>query len=136
MDQSRDLMKNLSAAAHLIHGSSEGRFRIRYCTGFLTQEEIESVGFEYGDLAEMLQKYSIDDLKEGYNTTKDGTEEFYYISNPSLGLWACRSRFERSNQRKQSVELSGGKVKSLEKSQDAQCFDVGIGGGPFAVPKM
>ena len=27
------LAGNLSAAAHLIHGSSEGRFRIRYCPG-------------------------------------------------------------------------------------------------------
>ncbi len=43
-------MNNLSAAAHLIHGSSEGRFSITYCPGYLTKKEIESVNFRYADL--------------------------------------------------------------------------------------
>jgi nickel-dependent lactate racemase len=87
-----ELAGNLSAAAHLIHGSSEGRFRIRYCPGHLTREEIESVHFEYGDLAEYTKMYNPDVLKDGWNTV-DG-EEIFYISNPGLGLWAYKGRFE------------------------------------------
>nr|CCA22411.1 conserved hypothetical protein [Albugo laibachii Nc14] len=109
LDQSRHLIENLSAAAHLIHGSSEGRFRIRYCPGVLTRKELKSVGFEYGDLTDMLQMYSIDGLNEGFNTTRDGSENLYYISNPSLGLWACRSRFDMSNQSDEILESSDGK---------------------------
>src|SRR5271155_177642 len=86
------LAGNLSAAAHLIHGSSEGRFTIRYCPGHLTREEIEGVHFEYGDLAEMTSKYNPAALADGWNTV-DGVEIFY-ISNPGLGLWAYRRRFE------------------------------------------
>ncbi len=85
------LASNLSAAAHLIHGSSEGRFRIRYCPGGLTREEIESVHFEYGDLKEYEKKYDPAKLKDGWNTV-DG-EEIFFISNPGLGLWAYRGRF-------------------------------------------
>ncbi len=86
------LAGNLSAAAHLIHGSSEGRFTIRYCPGHLTREEIESVHFQYGDLAEYTQRYNPDVLKDGWNIV-DG-EEIFYISNPGLGLWAYRGRFK------------------------------------------
>jgi len=86
-----DLAGNLSAAAHLIHGSSEGRFSIRYCPGHLTQQEIESVHFEYGDLQQYMAKYDPDKLKDGWNMV-DG-EEIFYISNPGLGLWAYKGRF-------------------------------------------
>ena len=86
------LAANLSAAAHLIHGSSEGRFTIRYCPGHLTREEIESVHFEYGDLAEYSAKYDPEKLKDGWNVV-DG-EEIFYISNPGLGLWAYEGRFK------------------------------------------
>ena len=86
------LAGNLSAAAHLIHGSSEGRFSIRYCPGHLTREEIESVHYEYGDLAEAMKKYNPETLKDGWNTV-DG-EEIFYISNPGLGLWAYEGRFK------------------------------------------
>jgi len=85
------LAANLSAAAHLIHGSSEGRFRIRYCPGGLTRAEIEGAHFEYGDLAEYIRKYDPANLKDGWNVV-DG-EEIFYISNPGLGLWAYRGRF-------------------------------------------
>lgn len=87
-----ELAGNLSAAAHLIHGSSEGRFTIRYCPGHLTRQEIESVHFEYGDLDEYSRKYDPEKLHDGWNTV-DG-EEIFYISNPGLGLWAYRGRFE------------------------------------------
>ena len=85
------LAANLSAAAHLIHGSSEGRFTIRYCPGGLTREEIESVHYQYGDLKEYEKKYDPTKLKDGWNTV-DG-EEIFYISNPGLGLWAYKGRF-------------------------------------------
>jgi len=86
-----DLASNLSAAAHLIHGSSEGRFEIRYCPGHLTRQEIESVHFEYGDLKQYMAKYDPDKLKDGWNMV-DG-EEIFFISNPGLGLWAYKGRF-------------------------------------------
>ena len=87
-----DLKNSLGAAAHLIHGSSEGRFRITYCPGpGVTREEIESVGYLYGDLDAMLKKYDPASLKEGFNTVNG--EEIYYISNPALGLWALRKNF-------------------------------------------
>lgn len=92
--ENEDLRTNLSAAAHLIHGSSEGRFTIRYCPGpGVSREEIESVNFSYGDLTEMTNRYNPDQLTDGYNTLPDG-EEIFYISNPALGLWAWREKFK------------------------------------------
>jgi hypothetical protein len=91
LNENEELGKNLSAAAHLIHGSSEGRFSITYCPGYLSQQEIESVNFNYSDLAEMLKRYNPQKLKDGYNKMADG-EEIYYISNPAVGLWASRER--------------------------------------------
>ncbi len=95
--ENQDLRENLSAAAHLIHGSSEGRFTVTYCPGKgsenLTREEIESVGFQWGDYDEVVSRYDLSKLKEGFNKLPDG-EEIYYISSPALGLWAHRDRFE------------------------------------------
>ena len=90
--ENEELKNNLSAAAHLIHGSSEGRFKITYCPGYLTKSEIESVSFEYADLNAMMAKYDPRKLKDGCNTV-DG-EDIYYISNPGVGLWAWRQRFK------------------------------------------
>jgi nickel-dependent lactate racemase len=89
--ENEDLAGNLSAAGHLIHGSSEERFNITYCPGGLTREEIEGVGFQYGDLAEMTARYNPETLKDGPNIV-DG-EEVFYISNPALGLWGLKSQF-------------------------------------------
>jgi nickel-dependent lactate racemase len=91
-EENEDLKDNLSAAAHLIHGSSEGRFKITYCPGNLTQGEIESVNYNYADLTFMEDKYNPQELKDGFNTLDDG-EEIFYISNPALGLWAHKDRF-------------------------------------------
>ncbi len=88
-----DLQGNLSATAHLIHGSSEGRFSITYCPGHLSKEEIESVNYKYADLNDMSSKYNPDELKDGFNTMPDG-EEIFYISNPALGLWTFKDRFK------------------------------------------
>jgi nickel-dependent lactate racemase len=93
--ENADLRGNLSAAAHLIHGSSEGRFSVTYCPGSLSRDEIESVGYHYADLAQMTKRYSPKSLKDGWNVMPDG-ERIYYISNPALGLWAYRGRFASS----------------------------------------
>jgi nickel-dependent lactate racemase len=87
-----DLRQSLGTAAHLIHGSSEGRFNITYCPGGLTQQEIEGVGFGYADLRTMTAKYNPELMTEGFNTMADG-EQVFYISNPALGLWAHKERF-------------------------------------------
>jgi nickel-dependent lactate racemase len=95
LDQVRrepELAANLSAAAHLIHGSSEGRFEITYCPGHLSRADIESVGFRYGELSTLLERYSPQRLQDGWNILPDG-EEIYYVSNPALGLWGTADRF-------------------------------------------
>jgi nickel-dependent lactate racemase len=96
VSENEELRNNLSAAAHLIHGSSEGRFTITYCPGKssenLTKEEIESVGFRWDDIDRVMKTYRVETLKNGVNTLPDGKEVFF-ISNPALGLWAHRDRF-------------------------------------------
>jgi nickel-dependent lactate racemase len=91
VESNPDLANDLSAAAHLIHGSSEGRFKITWCPAFLTREEVEGVGFSYGDLNAMLTRYDPSKLSLGANRVNG--EEIFFISNPGLGLWAHRSRF-------------------------------------------
>jgi nickel-dependent lactate racemase len=85
-----DLAKELSAAAHLIHASSEGRFKITWCPGHLTRDEVEGVGYAYGDLKTMLTRYDPHKLCNGYNQVNG--ENIFFIANPALGLWAHRSR--------------------------------------------
>ncbi len=109
-----ELRNNLSAAAHLIHGSSEGRFRITYCPGpHVSQEAIRSVGFAAGDLDAILKRYNPDQLRDGPNHLSDG-EEFFYISNPALGLWALKSQFEAMAQ-PGGVGFQAGKVRGASK---------------------
>jgi nickel-dependent lactate racemase len=91
VEDNADLANDLSAAAHLIHGSSEGRFTITWCPGHLTKEEVEGVGFNYGDLNAMLARYDPHKLSLGINQVEG--EEIFYVSNPALGLWAHSSRF-------------------------------------------
>jgi nickel-dependent lactate racemase len=90
VDTNADLANDLGAAAHLIHGSSEGRFTIRWCPGQLSKEEIESVGFEFGDLKTVLSRYDPQTLRYGNNRV--GGEEIFFIPNPGLGLWAYRGK--------------------------------------------
>ncbi|MCC7498151.1 MAG: DUF2088 domain-containing protein [Bryobacterales bacterium] len=91
VDREPEMAGNLSAAAHLIHGSSEGRFHITYCPGAMTREEMESVNFQYADLREMMARYDPAKLADGYNDV--GGEEVFFVSNPALGLWSYRGRF-------------------------------------------
>jgi nickel-dependent lactate racemase len=90
-----DLASELGAAAHLIHGSSEGRFRITWCPGRMTRPEIEGAGFGYADLAEMSRRYDPAKLRHGWNRV--GGEEIFFIANPGLGLWASRDRFDSTS---------------------------------------
>ncbi len=90
--ESSDLRENMGTAAHLIHGSSDGRFTITYAVKNITRQEIESVGFESADYDEMARKYDPEKLSYGYNTV-DG-EQIYFIPNPALGLWINREKFE------------------------------------------
>lgn len=88
VEQNEELANNLSAAAHLIHGTSDGRFKITYCPGDkVSQEEINSVGFDYAPYSEMSQIYDHTKLKDGWNDVSG--EEIFYISNPALGLWVA-----------------------------------------------
>ena len=87
VEENEDLKQNLSVAAHLIHGSSDGRFKITYCAGKLTEEEVRGAAFDYAPYEEMAAKYDPKKLIDGFNTV-DG-EEIFFISNPALGLWVC-----------------------------------------------
>src|SRR6266481_3236049 len=89
--RNEDLAADLSAAAHLIHGSSEGRFQITWCPGHLTREEVVDAGFEYAELSQMMQLYDPAKLRQGWNQVAG--EEVYFIENPGLGLWASQDRF-------------------------------------------
>jgi nickel-dependent lactate racemase len=88
-----DLKNNLGAAAHLIHGSPENRFKITYCTRHITKKEIESVNFNYAPLEEVSKVYDSEKLKDGYNIMPNG-EDIFFISNPGLGLWAFKDKFK------------------------------------------
>ena len=95
VEEHDELQKSLGAAAHLVQGSSEGRFTITYCPGpGVSQEEIESVGYEYANYDKMVARYNPDQLKDGWNTMPDG-EKAFYVSNPALGLWALKEHFDQ-----------------------------------------
>lgn len=96
-----ELAADLSAAAHLIHGSSEGRFRITWCPGHLSRAEVEGVGFAFGELNRMLELYQPETMNAGYNRVAG--EDVFFIANPGLGLWAHPSRLGEEN--------SGGNAK-------------------------
>jgi len=90
--ENQDLRDNMGAAAHLIHGSSDGRFTITYAVKDISRSEIEGVGFRSADYDEAVKRYDPEKLEYGYNTLPDG-EEIYFIPNPALGLWIDRERF-------------------------------------------
>ena len=93
--QSSDLRENMGAAAHLIHGSSDGRFTITYAVRKISRDEIASVGFQAASYDELAEKYDPQKLQYGVNKV-DG-EEIFYIPNPALGLWIDRQRFEKES---------------------------------------
>lgn len=75
-------------SAHLIHGSSEGRFNITYATNpeWMADTEIRKAGYGWMPLDHALKLFHPDDKWEGYHTLENG-EEFYFIKSPALGLW-------------------------------------------------
>jgi len=91
VEENDDLAANPSAAAHLIHGSSENRFEVVYAAGKLSDEEIRSVGYTPGNLDSLMQRYDIKTLENGFHTDVDGSE-FYYVQNPALGLWRASAQ--------------------------------------------
>jgi nickel-dependent lactate racemase len=111
VEANADLAGDLSAAAHLIHGSSEGRFTITWCPGQLSREEVEGVGFKYGDLNALLKRYEPARLSPGVSRIEG--EEIFFISNPGLGLWAHRDRLG------QAASLMG-REETMDSAQAAQ----------------
>jgi len=120
LEKNTDMMKNLSAVAHLIHGSTENRFNVKWCAKGLSRKEVEGVGYDYEDYTMMSKKYDVSKLKEGWNTTESG-EKVYFIRNPAVGLWATRSRFttrstgSSSSSSKKRKSLSGGDNSSKQR---------------------
>lgn len=91
VDKEPEMANNLSVAAHLIHGSSEGRFQVTYAVKYLTKDEITGVNFGYLPYEDGAAKYDPHKLEDGYNTVNG--EEIFFISNPALGLWAMEEDF-------------------------------------------
>jgi hypothetical protein len=94
VDENEELRNNLSAAAHLIHGSSDGRFTITYCPGSLSETEIRKANFNFAPLDKMLKIFNPEKLKDGFNTVQG--ENIFYVSNPALGLWSSKERLTNS----------------------------------------
>lgn len=92
VEENKELRENLAAPAHLIHGSSDGRFSVTYASDGITREEVEGVNFKYMSIEEVTEKYDPEELKEGYNTLDKG-ERIYYIENPAIGLWVTADNF-------------------------------------------
>jgi nickel-dependent lactate racemase len=69
------LAANLAVVAHLIHGSTEGRFDVVYCPGpGLSQADVEGVGFGYLPYEEARQRFAREHVSAR-------------IPDPALGLW-------------------------------------------------
>jgi nickel-dependent lactate racemase len=98
----KDMQEAAHGTAHLIYGSSEGRFTITYAPGHLSKEEIEQVGYQYADINEARRRYDPAVMREGWNVMPDG-EEVYYISTPSAGLWSTRAKLNSASRRELAV---------------------------------
>lgn len=92
LSKESDLQKSMGVAAHLIHGSSDGRFSVTYAVQNMSTQEIETVGYHGISYEDEAERYDVQTLKDGWNMMPDG-EEIYFISNPALGLWISKERF-------------------------------------------
>jgi len=90
--ENEELQGNLAVPAHLIHGSSDGRFSVTYASNSITREEVEGVNFNYMTMEEVTEKFDPNELKKGYNTLNNG-KQIYYIENPAIGLWVTADKF-------------------------------------------
>ena len=77
----------------------------------------------------MMQHYNIEKLQDGWNVDSTSGEEFYYISNPALGLWAVPERFEEP-----STTRSGDEGPSTTSLQNQTGVDGSGGVGGWAKP--
>ena len=89
--ENEDLRANASVAAHLIHGSTDGRFSITYAVREVSPAEVEALGFKGARYEDLAKIYDPEKLHYGYNTVNG--EEIYYVPNPSIGLWINRETF-------------------------------------------
>lgn len=130
LKNNEELKENLSAVAHLVHGSSEGRFKVVYATnpsqGGLTKEEVEGVGYGWMDYQEAIKLYDPEALSNGFNTLEGG-EEVYFVQAPALGLWAAKTRFQRDLKAGEGGggEEDGGKEEEEEGKPAAAAAVVG-----------
>lgn len=93
VSKDEELAANLAVAAHLIHGSTEGRFRVTWAGDAIAKEVVEGVNFGYMSLAQAQERYGYRSLSEGRQRTAMG-EDIYYINNPAAGLWVAVEKFE------------------------------------------
>jgi hypothetical protein len=81
------LGEQLGIAAHLIHGSPEGRFSVRYLTRTLHQQltpgEMKQIGFSFGDYESERGQYA--SLVPGPFTWEG--QSAYFIRNPGVRMW-------------------------------------------------
>jgi len=89
--QNSDLRDLAHAAAHLMHGTTEGRFQVTYAPGHLVRQEIEGVHFRFAALDETIARYQPHQLREGWQKPA-GDDPFYFIPTPSAGLWSTRQK--------------------------------------------
>ena len=80
-----ELQNNLSAAAHLIHGSADDRFSVTYAAPLLGKEAIQGVGYQYMDWEDAIKQYDPKTLQPGFNG------DIFFIPNPAVGLWQANS---------------------------------------------
>lgn len=90
--RNKDLQENMGAAAHLIHGSSDGRFQITYAVREISQKEICEVGYQSANYDLMARRYPPEKLQPGFQITPEG-DEIFYVPNPALGLWINKEVF-------------------------------------------
>lgn len=77
-------------AAHIMHSSPDGRFRVVYATNpaLLSPEDVRKAGFEWMDVQEAIARYHPEESDTGYSADADG--EYYFVKAPSAGLWISR----------------------------------------------
>lgn len=93
-DDDPELRASPATTAHLIHGSSEGRFSITYCTdpaaGGLTPEELEAVGYGWRPLAEELKRLGVNGTTPTGPAVDRSGQPFEHVAQPALGLWVAK----------------------------------------------
>ncbi len=83
------------AVAHLVHGSTEGRFTVVYCTdpaaGGLPPGEVEAAGYRWRPLGDELAGLGVDGATPTGERLDATGDPFFHVANPALGLWTTRA---------------------------------------------